>query len=321
MNADMDKVVVITINYNQNECTFDCISSLLESDYHDFNVVLIDNGPEPEHHTELIKWMDKKNDARLILKRLKKNLGYSGGINYGLQFSTELNPDYLMFMNNDAIIDNNSISELVRTCKKFNNKAIVSGKVYWYDKQDIIQNTGTVFKRLNKSPKPIGLNKKDIGQYDREAERDMLDDVFWLFPFTLYKEIGDYSKYYWFNYQQADFVMRAKKKDYKLIYTPKAKIWHKSGASIGGKINNPEKEYYSTQGSLIFTYLHFPLYDFIIHYLRVLSRFILAIIRYFMGKNSFKYALAKILGVIYFHRWLFKRNENSGNIPSIIKQN
>ena len=40
---------------------------------------------------------------------------------------------------------------------------------------------------------------------------DHLDDIFWLVPVKLYLEIGGYSTYFWFNYEQADFALSAKK--------------------------------------------------------------------------------------------------------------
>ena len=86
------------------------------------------------------------NDSRIILKRIIQNRGYVGGINYGLEEGIKLNPDYFLIMNNDTIIDKNAITELVNACKRHEDKAIVTGKVYHYEEPNKLQNIGYYFK-------------------------------------------------------------------------------------------------------------------------------------------------------------------------------
>src|ERR1035437_10608836 len=140
-----EKVVVITLNYNQNDYTIKCINSLLDSTYKNFIILLIDNGSKEEHYLRLQKDLNK--DSRIILKRIVQNCGYVGGINYGLEEGIKLDPDYFLIMNNDTSIDKNAISELVRTSKEYENKAIVSGKAYNYDEPNKLQLVG--FKIVN----------------------------------------------------------------------------------------------------------------------------------------------------------------------------
>lgn len=311
-------VVIITLNYNQNQFTLECVRSLLESQYGNFKILLIDNGSTSENLSELEKQLPA--DPRLDLHKISPNRGYVGGINYGLQICGEQDPDFVLIMNNDTIIDEDAVGELVRTCKEYHNEAIVSGKVFHYDKPDVIQDVGYCFtdeKYL--FCKQMGLDETDLGQYDYVAERDLLDDVFWLFPFNLYREIGGYSKYFWFDYEQADFAMRAKKNGFKLIYTPYARIWHKGSPSVGGRNLNPVLAYYSMQGAMIYRYLHLSKWHFVRYYIITGSGIVGSFIKYFLGvKNGpgrFKYIVAKLKGFSYFNRWVFRKNENRGGNP------
>lgn len=311
-------VVIITLNYNQNLFTLECVRSLLESEYENYQILLIDNGSTSQNLSELEKLLPA--DPRLSLNKITPNRGYVGGINYGLQICGEHDPDFVLIMNNDTIIDKGAVGELARTCKEYHNEAIVSGKVYHYDKPDVIQDVGYCFtdeKYL--FCKHIGLDEADLGQYDNVAERDLLDDVFWLFPFNLYKKIGCYSKYFWFDYEQADFAMRAKKNGYKLIYTPQARIWHKGSPSVGGRNLNPVLAYYSMQGAMIYRYLHLSRWHFICYYIMTGSGILGSFIKYFLGvKNGperLKYTVAKLKGFSYFNRWVVRKNENMGGNP------
>jgi GT2 family glycosyltransferase len=313
-----DKIIVITLNYNQNQYTLDCINSLLKSDYSNFEVLLIDNGSLKEN----VEYLEQRlpADSRLKLQKIYPNRGYVGGINYGLESGRNLNPDYFLIMNNDTIIDPTAISSLVAACKKHNNKAIITGKVYHYDEPNKIQDIGYHFKDNNLlTCIPIGLNENDVGQYDDECERDILDDIFWLFPNNLYEEIGKYSTYFWFDYEQADFALRAKDKGYRLIYNPLAKIWHKGSPSVGGRDQNPVLAYYSIQGSLIYRYLHLSKITFLQYYLKIVISIFLSFVKSLLlktrGINNTTYVYAKFKGLMYFNRWLLLKNENSGFNP------
>ena len=96
-----------------------------------------------------------------------------------------------------TVIDPAAISYLVDAAKRYNNKAIVTGKVYYFDQPEVLQHTGVIFKdqRYLTTIYP-GKNEKDIGQCDEETERDSLDDVFWLLPAEVVKRVGYYSDYF-----------------------------------------------------------------------------------------------------------------------------
>ena len=312
-------VAIITLNFNQNEYTLKCINSILKSENIDFKFLVVDNGSSSQNYKELKKEIPK--DDRVILERIHVNKGYVGGINHGLKFGEKINPAYVLIMNNDTIIEENAIFELVRTCKKFENEAIVTGKVYHYDEPTKIQDVGYIFdKKEILKFKRIGLNEIDQGQFDLVTERDMLDDVFWLFPYELYKRIGGYSNYFWFNAEQADFALRAKKMGYKLIYTHKAKLWHKGSVSIGGRDTNPKLAYWNIQSSLMLRYLHLNKFNFLNFFIitteSVLRTSFKAFIFRMKGdKTLLKYAMAKRKGLYYFLKWVVIRNENKGENP------
>lgn len=319
MSSLNEKIIIILLNYNQVSYTLKCVESLLKSDYENYLILLIDNGSTLENR-ELLKKSLPNND-RLMLKVLDNNRGYVGGINVGFEEGNKLHPDYFLIMNNDTIIDKEAITKLYRTIKNYDDNAIVSGKVYHYDEPNRLQFVG--YKYRNKKTHnriALGVNEIDKGQYDSVEERDMLDDIFWLFPSELYDKIGGYSPYFWFNSEQADFALRAKKENFKLVFTPNAKLWHKGSVSVGGRDLNPRLAYWTIQSKLILNYLHLNKIDFIKLYIKILisiSRTFIKSIYHKLAKkeNLFEYALAKYKGLVYFNKWMIKKNENTGYNP------
>jgi len=315
-----DLVVVILLNYNQNEYTLKCVDSLLRSDYKLLKIMLIDNGSLQENADHLIEELPE--DDRLIFKRIENNIGYGKGSNFGLEEGMKLDPSYFLIMNNDTIIDKNAIEELVKTSKQFDDKALVTGKVYHYDQPNILQFVG--FKYINRktlSYTRMGLDELDNGQFDEIVESDMIDDIFVLQSAEVYKKIGGYSPYFWINGVNIDRGLRAIENGFKLIYTPKAKIWHKGSVSIGGRDFNPKIAFWDIQSKLMIRYIHSSRINFLKSYFRVLindvSRTYLKskYLKFIKGEDITEYANNKFKGLFYFNKWVFKKNENTGHCP------
>ena len=315
-------VLVITLNYNQVDYTISCIQSILTSDYENFNICLIDNGSSEENYNELKQ--NIPNDSRIALHRIEKNRGYVGGVNYGLEEGAKLNPDYIIIMNNDTIIDFKSISELVKTSKKWSDKVIVTGKIYYYDSPNIIQTVGFKFKNKRTfTTTTIGKGELDTGQYETEYERDLIDDVFWLFPANLVKEIGLYPDCYGFGYEQADWALKAKKIGYRLIFNPNAKLLHKENATVGQKVS-PFKTYWYVQGHLMFQWKYISKIAFIQCYLltilEIIAAFYYGFLRIFSKSIEKRFAGIKLLAFIRFHLWLILKMSNEKYNFKVVKR-
>lgn len=311
-------VVVITVNFNQDQYTIDCVNSLLESKYNNFHVILIDNGSE-KRIRETIEKNLAENDL-LTIEALPNNLGYVGGINHGLAVGERFSPDYYLILNNDTYIATDSICNLVTVAEKYSRKAIVSGKVYHYDNKNILQYIGQAIdpdRGLNQISVVKNGNEKDIGQYDDEMEMGMLDDIYWLMPAKLFKEIGGYSDYFYLYGEQNDYAFRALKAGYKLIYTPQAKLWHKGGVSTcGGDKKSARIEYWTTMATLKLAVLHLNKVEakrFL--YVWPTRKFFKLLVFLLIGKTSFSNVKAIILAVWHFKYWNVIRYKDNGYNP------
>ena len=320
MNMQEDKlVVIITLNYNQSKMTLDCIDSIIKSTYNNYKLIVVDNGSNEEEYIYLLKHID----SRVLVKRIDKNCGYVGGVNHGLAAGDILNPDYFMIMNNDTILDTNAITSLVESCERHYNKAIVSGKVYHFDDPLRIQTIGGKMKTHKYLIVDTqGRNEMDKGQYDQEEERDMIDDIFWLIPSSIYKEIGNYSNHFFLYAEQGDYARRALKAGFKLIYTPKAKIWHKGSITTGdGNRSAPHVNYWRFKGSTVYRAKYLKKKHFWIYTSKLLFRIFIkfVILRVLAKKELSKSSIAAFRGVLDGVRWTFNKVEDTGYNPYLKK--
>ena len=316
-------VIVLLLNFNQNDYTLKCIESLLQSDYRNFMILLLDNGSTKENVNELCERLPK-ND-KLYFHSLDDNIGYARGSNYAMKFAKRFNPKYFLLMNNDTIIDNKAITELVNTCKSFDNKARVTGKVYHYDDPQRLQ--FIAFKKLkgrDVAYERIGYNEIDEGQFDNLKELEMMDDIFVLQPVTLFDLIGGYSPYLWVNGVNIDISLRAINEGYKLAFNPRAKLWHKGSVSIGGRNMNPKLAYLNIHSKLILRYMHLSKINFLRFYFKLFFNDVLrtcfkAAYYKLINKDDLrKYAGAKIKAVLDFNRWIFDRGYDPESQATII---
>lgn len=314
-------MVVITLNYNQNDFTLDCVRSVLESKYRDFNIYLVDNGSSEESYRALCT--KAPNDHRLHIIRLEHNIGYVGGINHGLLQSLKACPDYFLVMNNDTLLDSLAIDALVSCAEKHEHHAIVSGKVYNYDGTDTLQFIGNSHQEkggvLDFKAVVKNRREEDRGQYDYEMEMAMLDDIFWLIPKKIFDAIGLYSTYFFLYGEQTDYALRSVKAGFKLVYTPNAKLWHKGGITTdGGKkwLQSPKIEYWGTMAVLKLSVLHCTPSEarsFYRHYaLKILIKKSMLLL---LGKIQFSVLWANYMAIRDFKFWNRIRYSDNGYNP------
>ena len=310
-------VAIVTVNYNHADDTIKCLESILQTIYTNYQIFVVDNGSNDIDYQKLNLFVENANSLKLV--RLHKNKGYVGGINFGLSNASQIMPDYYLIMNNDTLMDKDAVKELITTSEKYNKNCIVSGKVYNMDEPDTLQYIGQWCKSYNNFDFPPyikGMGEKDLGQYDQELEMDMLDDIFWLLPDNVFKRVGYYCDYFFLYGEQNDYVLRAKKLGFKMIYTPNAKIWHYHHLSLGDDNNKAHRiNYWTSYAVLLLVYLHLSYWHFIKFYvINLLKLFAKSIIRFGTVKQKTHYQ-PMLYAYFYFTKWLLNKKPNNGFNP------
>jgi GT2 family glycosyltransferase len=246
-NKNGKSVIVLILNFNGKYLLEDSISSYLANDYDNFEVVVIDNGSKDGSQ----QWVEE-NYSDVFVLQTGSNLGYSRGFNYGLDYAfKKRKADYVLITNNDVKADSKVIAELVKVAEKDPMIGFVTGKVYYYDKPNVLQTVGYYEEDpTNFIGGHIGNNENDKGQYDEIAQRLFCDDIFMLVKKHVYDSVGGYDTEFKYQVEQVDWQERGKSKGFKIYYTPHAKIWHKESMTIGK--SSAFKTYYDVRNPFIF---------------------------------------------------------------------
>jgi len=197
-------------------------------------------------------------DRRMILIKNKKNYGFTGGNNIGMKFALSvLNPDYVLLLNNDTVVEKDFLKELVKVAESDEKIGIVGPKIYYYDyngRSDIIQSAGAKINLRTGANHIIGRYEIDVGQYDEAKEVDYVSGACLLVKSGVLKKVGLLDPEYFTYWEETDLCMRVKKAGYKILYAPQAKIWHKE--SVSWKKSKPVRIYYLNRNKFLFIRKH-----------------------------------------------------------------
>lgn len=161
------KTVFVVLHYCQTGVTKDCVQSLLKLEGKK-DVVIVDNA-SPDGSGNVLKQFYSDNDNVSVLLN-KDNLGFAGGNNVGYVYAKSLNPDFIIILNNDTLIND----------KEFLNKLCKDDLLPFH----IIAPDIITYKGRHQNPfKKAGITKKEVL---RLLRRKRLSLLFYSLP-LLYK--------------------------------------------------------------------------------------------------------------------------------------
>ena len=280
-----NNVSIIILNWNGWKDTLECLESVYQINYTNYNVVVVDNGSEDQSidmirkyaagkfdvesnffdykiENKPIKIFEYKNididslspfskddinldpDRKLFFIKNDRNYGFSEGNNIGIKFSLQmLNPDYILLLNNDTIMDKNSLTELVSFAYDNKKVGIVGPKVCYYDDPNKIAYIG---HKVNLCSGRISDPK--VKCPSSPLKIDYVVGCGLLIKSDVIKNIGMLDPDYFLYYEDVDLCLRALKSGYEIYYLPSARIWHKISLNEDRSINS---YYYGNRNSFL----------------------------------------------------------------------
>jgi GT2 family glycosyltransferase len=264
------ELFIILVNWNKPQLTLSCVESLKKSSFISYKIVIVDNG-SVDNSLEILNF--ESPDYHLIIS--DKNLGYTGGNNLGIKFALENNADYILLLNNDTLVESDTLEILIKTISLDNNIGIVQPKIYCYPEKNIIWCGPTHLDKFLLRPKLLGYNKDGIDLFNTKINLSYAVGCATLIRKEVFLKIGLLDDDYFAVCEDVDFGIRATNAGYQIIYVPDSVIYHMESASSGGS-GNPNYIYLQTRAFLIFIKKHSKNQ---IHFFIVFTFFILSTFR------------------------------------------
>jgi GT2 family glycosyltransferase len=220
-------------------------------DYGDYEILVVDNGSSDDSVDMLRKEFP---DLRFV--SIDNNLGFTGGVNVGLEIALEEDFDYVWLLNNDTIVDKDSLTFLVKAAGDIDKAGLLGSKVYYYSSPKTINYAGGKINRITCRIIHEGDGIIDDGRFDEITEPDFVTGASSLLDVGMLREIGMMDTAYFIYYEDADLSLRARKAGWKVVLVPESVIWHKLAQTT--KQSAFSNSYYATRNSLYFCRKHMP---------------------------------------------------------------
>ncbi|MBN2457219.1 MAG: glycosyltransferase family 2 protein [Sedimentisphaerales bacterium] len=231
------KVSAVIVNWNSVDTTVDCLNSLKEIDYPNCEVIVVDNA-SPDDSADVIE----KSFPEVTVLRSQKNLGWGGGTNLGLKHALANETKYIWLLNNDLVVEPDTLSKLVRVAEKGPDAALVSPVLYFYSTRSKIQHCGSIFdwkgysiRHLNNPDETESVNKQDFWLWCTAIliKREVVETV------------GYFDEKYFIYFDDMDYSARAISIGYHHKLQPTAKVYHRShSVDLGGLQKAPLHYFY-----------------------------------------------------------------------------
>lgn len=195
--------------YGFPEMTKKCVDYTIKNAGIEHDILVVDDG-SPESF----------QDDRVFIKRLDKNLGFTGATNAGIEWALEGKYDYVLLLNNDTEPEPDFMKLLLEVLQKDPEIGIAgSARIIYGEEETLIENFG------------IDL----ISGYQAYTKNDLDKEIIYvawlpvcsaLIPTEVIRYVGLLDRRMRIYCSDNDYCIRAQQLGYRIALVPKSKIKH-----------------------------------------------------------------------------------------------
>ncbi|MCS6850877.1 MAG: glycosyltransferase family 2 protein [Gemmataceae bacterium] len=221
----MPSVSVIVVNRDGAALLPDCLGSLREQTYQDFEVILVDNGSSDDS-----VGVARQHLRGLRVIALSENAGFARANNLGLAAARGR---YVVLLNNDTRAHPDFVRELVEAAEREPGIGMVAPKILNFADRQVIDSVGGLLLTPDGIGQGRGRGEIDQGQYDEPAETLVPSGCAALYRKAMLDEIGGLAEEFFAYCEDLDLGLRGVWAGWRTANAPRAVVWHKYSATTG----------------------------------------------------------------------------------------
>jgi GT2 family glycosyltransferase len=211
------KISVIIANLNGEQYLADCLRSLSDQTFRDFEVIVVDNGS-----TDGSLGLLKRDFPWVRIIALDTNTGFAEGNNRGIAASDAA---YVATLNNDTIADRRWLEELYQAAETDGAIGMVASKIFLGREGSVIDSAGMLIYPDGMS-RQRGRGETDNGQFDGIREVLFPSACAALYRREMLREIGLFDEDFFSYCEDADLGLRGRLAGWKAVLAPGATVRH-----------------------------------------------------------------------------------------------
>ncbi len=219
-------VSVVVVNFNGRELLRQCLLTLLDTDYPNYEVVVVDNASTDGSPAEIEKCFG--SDSRIKLVRNRENVGHAEGCNIGARVTRGR---YLVFLDSDTEFRAGDwLWELVRVMEGDESVGLAQAKLVLAEDKGCLDYVCVAVDALGTWAATYGL--KDEG-FKENFEILAASSGCCIVRRKVFDEAGGFDSDYFIYDDDTDLSLRARLLGYRVLLVPSAVVIHRGGVWRG----------------------------------------------------------------------------------------
>ena len=279
------------LNYNRERITEICISSVLKTEYSNFEVILVDNASSDQSIINLSKKF--VNEKRLRIIQNKANLGFGPGNNVGFKHS---NGEYIVFLNNDTIVEPSWLTILVNSLENDKSIGIAQSLLLEFNGK-IIQSAGELVDPYFLINHSIGAGEVDSDDFPEEFDVSFVAGAAMIIGRALIDQVGLFDEKIPYYYDDTLLSLKTLLAGKRAVTISRSKVYHMGGGTTGNE--NFFFAYHHTRTQVLILFdLYWDLTD-LVKALLVFSYYLASKLLFQLRKRNVQIFKAKILALFW----------------------
>ena len=220
MDFSRPLVSIIIVNWNGAPYIEKCVKSLLEMDYENFEIIVVDNNSS-DKSVEILQRLSSR--LKIIINH--ENLGFAQACNVGFKASRGR---LIGFFNSDALSDRKWLGELVTALSSSENAAAAGGPIFYFETPNKVWFSGGKIDAITGFSWHIGQNTFGLPTL---TEFDTLSGCAILIKRSVLEKTGCLDKSYFLYGDDVDLSITIGRLGMELLFVPSAISWHLVSAS------------------------------------------------------------------------------------------
>lgn len=219
-------VSVVVVNFNGRELLRQCLLTLLDTDYPNYEIVVVDNASTDGSLAEVERVFG--SDSRIKFVRNRENVGHAEGCNIGARMTTG---HYLVFLDSDTEFRAEDwLWELVRVMEGDESVGLAQAKLVLAEDNGCLDYVCVAVDALGTWAATYGL--KDEGLKEN-FEILAASSGCCIVRREVFDEAGGFDSEYFIYDDDTDLSLRARLLGYRVLLVPSALVIHRGGVLRG----------------------------------------------------------------------------------------
>lgn len=240
------RLIAVVLNWNGGEDTPRALESL-----RGVETICVDNGSTDGSDVEVER---RFPDVELI--RTGENLGFAGGNNVGIRRALERGADWVLLMNNDAVMEPGLPEALARAAAARPDAGLLACKILFEDGGAVMYAGAAFHPRLGYSGRRVGFGGPDVFHEPVDVVR--ADGAGMAVSRQAVSLTGLLAEDLFAYVEDVDWSLRIRRAGLAIAFVPDAVVRHKGSASTGGAASTTNL-YYDTRNTIAVVERHAPL--------------------------------------------------------------